>query len=49
MPRGYAREEIFLQVSGRRSPDARVPALRLPLKAIEYPPGALRAVRRVRA
>ena len=49
VPRGYAREEIFLQVSGRLLAGRPRSSLRLPLKAIEYPPGALRAVRRVRA
>jgi glycosyltransferase involved in cell wall biosynthesis len=48
-PEGYAREEVFLPLSGRllgRSPRS---PLRLPLKGAEYGPSALRLVRRVRS
>jgi glycosyltransferase involved in cell wall biosynthesis len=49
VPEGYRRDEIFLPLSSRlvrRAPRSR---LRLPLKALEYGPSALRLVRRVHA
>ena len=48
-PRGYARQEVFLPVSGRLLGSRPRSPLRVPLKAAEYGPSAWRALRRVRA
>lgn len=48
-PRGYAREEVFLPLSGRLFASRPRSPLRIPLKAAEYGPSAWRALRRVRA
>jgi len=48
-PRGYAREEVFLPLSGRLFAARPRSPLRLPLKAAEYGPSAWRATRRMRA
>lgn len=48
-PRGYAREEVFLPLSGRLFASRPRSPLRLPLKAAEYGPSAWRATRRMRA
>lgn len=48
-PRGYAREEVFLPVSGRLFASRPRSPLRVPLKAAEYGPSAWRALRRMRA
>jgi glycosyltransferase involved in cell wall biosynthesis len=48
-PRGYAREEVFLPLSGRLFASRPRSPLRIPVKAAEYGPSAWRALRRVRA
>jgi glycosyltransferase involved in cell wall biosynthesis len=48
-PRGYAREEVFLPLSGRLFASRPRSPLRLPLKAAEYGPSAWRTIRRTRA
>ena len=48
-PRGYAREEVFLPLSGRLFASRPRSPLRIPLKAAEYGPSAWRALRRARA
>lgn len=48
-PEDYAREEVFLPLSGRLLGRAPRSPLRVPLKAVEYGPSALRLVRRVRS
>jgi glycosyltransferase involved in cell wall biosynthesis len=47
-PRGYAREEVFLPLSGRLFARRPRSPLRLPVKAAEYGPSAWRALRRLR-
>lgn len=47
-PRGYAREEVFLPLSGRLFASRPRSPLRVPLKAAEYGPSAWRALRRAR-
>ena len=47
VPRSYAREEVFLPLSGRLFASRPRSPLRLPLKAAEYGPGAWRALRRI--
>jgi glycosyltransferase involved in cell wall biosynthesis len=47
-PRGYAREEVFLPLSGRLFASRPRSPLRIPLKAAEYGPSVLRALRRAR-
>jgi len=49
VPRGYAREEVFLPLSGRLFASRPRSPLRIPLKAAEYGPSAWRALRRARA
>ena len=48
-PRRYAREEVFLPLSGRLFASRPRSPLRLPLKAAEYGPSAWRAARRMRS
>jgi glycosyltransferase involved in cell wall biosynthesis len=48
-PHGYRREEVFLPVSARLFASRPRSPLRLPVKAVEYGPGVVRALRRIDA